>query len=273
MTLMEEEARRRKALEIQEQIMRTVTRKRGQEPKGVTTAAGTVSSAAEGRGGRGGSSGTPKKIASSSAAARAPEAEAGTRAKASGDPTGDARGKGASPAGTSGRPEAAERKKPNKRENEFMMNLMILRNTLAQNAPACRERAQKAGKWVWRDIRLMLRLVSKTQDAMLQTMPESRDEYYSSYAAGGHYELKMNGPIRNPRHVLITDMHLAAICEAAMENECVMCIRDGSEIGKCPLREALLEVAPPTEVQESRWRHCEYRGAAGDLIHGRDVTI
>ena len=244
MTLMEEEARRRKALEIQEQIMRKVTRTGGQGPSGVTTAAEAVQNAAEGPAGGAGRQKTGKKIATIPAAPAPSEAGAGP-----------------------------ERRKPNRRENEFMMNLMILRNTLAMNAPACRERARKAGRFVWRDIRLMLRLVNKTQEAMLQTMPEGRDEYYSSYAAGGHYELRMNGPIRNPRHVLITDMNLATICEAAIENECAMCFRDGSEIGKCPLREALLEVAPPTEIQESRWNRCEYRGAAGDLIHGRDTTI
>lgn len=42
-----------------------------------------------------------------------------------------------------------------------MLNLMILRNTLRTNAPSCRERARLAGKWVWRDIRLMLTLVNR----------------------------------------------------------------------------------------------------------------
>ena len=65
---------------------------------------------------------------------------------------------------------------PNRRENEFMMNLMILRNTLRTNAPACRERARLAGKWTWRDIRLMTTLVDRIQDAMLTTMPPQRDE-------------------------------------------------------------------------------------------------
>lgn len=166
-----------------------------------------------------------------------------------------------------------ERTKPDRRENEFMLNLMILRNTLVRNAPACRERARRAGKWIWRDIRLMLSLVARIQDALLRTMPESRDDYYRAYAENGHYEIRMNGPVRTSRHVLITDVHLGAICDAAMQSECVLCLREGKEISRCPLREALLEVALPSELQEGRWAKCEYRGAAGDLVHGRDVTI
>ena len=58
-----------------------------------------------------------------------------------------------------------------------------------------------------------------------------------------------------------------------MKSECILCMREGSEIGKCPLREALLETAVPTEIQEGRWEKCEYRDAAGKLVQGKDVTV
>ena len=155
-----------------------------------------------------------------------------------------------------------------------MMNLIVLRNTLRVNAPACRERARAAGKWIWRDIRLLLTLVDRIQGAMLETMPESRNEYYGNYAKWGHYELRIDGPVRNARQLLVTDMHLAAICEAAMENACIMCMKEGQEIGRCALREALLEVAPPTEIRTNeKWRECEYRDAAGRLVLGEEVTV
>ena len=165
--------------------------------------------------------------------------------------------------------------KPNRRENEFMMNLMILRNTMKRNAPACRERARLAGKWVWRDIRLMTILVERIQEKLLRTMPQSRDDYYRAYAQHGHYELHMDGPVRTARHILMTDKHAAALAEAAMKSECILCIREGSEIGQCPLREALLESAVPTAISDgdSLFRKCEYRDAAGKLIQGKDVSI
>ena len=165
--------------------------------------------------------------------------------------------------------------KPNRRENEFMLNLMILRNTLRTNAPSCRERARLAGKWVWRDIRLLTVLVERIQEKLLRTMPQSRDDYYRAYAQHGHYELHMDGPVRTPRHILMTDKHAAALAEAAMKSECILCMREGGEINRCELREALLEAAPPTNLDESNglFRKCEYRDAAGALVQGNDVTI
>lgn len=247
MTILEEESMRRKALEIQAQLAQSYTRGSGSADPRVTGAGAAANPQREGvRGGR-----KPplqaQKIAGSSAAARAPEAAART----------------------------TEKTKPNRRENEFMLNLMILRNTLRTNAPSCRDRARLAGKWIWRDIRLMLTLVDRIQGAMLTTMPESRDEYYSAYAKHGHYELHIDGPVKTARHLLVTDKHLGAICEAAMKSECILCMREGGEINRCELREALLEAAPPTNLDESDglFRKCEYRDAAGALVQGNDVTI
>lgn len=165
------------------------------------------------------------------------------------------------------------RTNPTKRENEMMLNLMILRNALHLYGPATRERAKRAGPTVWRDLRLLTVLVEKVQEALLKTMPQRRDDYYTTYAKHGHYELAMNGPIRNPRMVLISDKYLAALCEAAMEGECTQCFREGRQIGQCMLRQAMLEVAPPRELQDGRWLKCEYRDAAGSLICGEDITI
>ena len=249
MTLLEQEAMKRKAMAMQSEYF-PVTRNKSAGPPGVTEEPGILQTAAGGRGGRGGS----------------PSAGQKNREFFRGGPRPQSR----APAGEVREP---ARTKPNRRENEFMLNLMILRNTLRTNAPACRDRARAAGKWIWRDIRLMLTLVDRIQDALLKTMPESRDEYYTAYARHGHYELRIDGPVRTARHLLVTDQHLAAIAEAAMKSECVLCMREGSEIGQCPLREALLEAAAPTEVQDGLWRKCEYRDAAGQLIQGKQVTV
>ncbi len=167
-----------------------------------------------------------------------------------------------------------EKTKPNKRENEFMMNLMVLRNSLKRYAPACKDRAKRSGKWTWRNIRIMEALVDRIQDAMISTMPDSRNEYYAAYARNGHYELRIDGPVREAKYILITDIHMANLLEAVMENECVMCLKEGSEIGRCPIREALLEAAPPTEVQEDgRWVKCEYHEASRRLNRGEEVYV
>ena len=254
-----EEEKRRKAEEIHREIF-------GDRP---VPGKGTVPSAAEGVRAGAEAPASGEKIARSSAAARVPEAGRG--------PTGP---QSFVPEAEAPEPEETEipehlKSKPNKRENEFMLNLMVLRNTLLRNGPACRERAKLAGKWIWRDIRLATVLIDRIQGALLRTMPASREEYYTAYAHHGHYELHIDGPIRMPRQVLITDKHLGTICEAAMLSECIMCIREGNEIDHCELRDALLETAAPTAIQQgdSPFRKCEYKDAASQLLHGKDVTL
>ena len=253
-----EELARKFHAELMDRYGAMITRPGHPLPDHVIPAPGTLPMAAGGRAGRAEAPPEGQKIASSSAGARAPEARAAARAK---EPD----------------PEIPERlkTKPNRRENEFMLNLMILRNTMKRNAPACRERARLAGKWVWRDIRLLTVLVERIQEKLLRTMPESRDDYYRAYAQHGHYELHMDGPVRTARHILMTDKHAAALAEAAMKSECILCMREGSEIGQCALREALLESAVPTAIEDgdSLFRKCEYRDAAGALVQGKDVTI
>lgn len=174
------------------------------------------------------------------------------------------------PEGEPVKQEKVERTKPNKHENFFAMDLMILKNSLAVRSEAVRDRLKKVNKYAWRDLRLLISLTNRIQNQLLETMPESRMDYYSALARNGRYRLDIEGPIRQGRVVLISDIHLAQLCETVMENECIMCLRTGKEIENCPIRQALLEVAPPTEILEDK---CEYSNAAGQLIHGEDVTI
>ena len=163
-----------------------------------------------------------------------------------------------------------ERTKPNKAENFFMMDLMILKNSLAVRGSAVEDRLKRVNKYAKRDLALLFALVHKIQSQLMQTMPESRWEYYSTLARNGRYHLDIDGPIRQGRTVLISDINLASLCEAVMESECVMCLKTGKEVENCPIRQTLLEVSPPTEFLDYR---CEYADAAGQLINGKDVTI
>lgn len=163
---------------------------------------------------------------------------------------------------------------PNKYENHFMMDLLLLRNALMVRAEKVVDRLGMVNPHAWRDLRLLISLVERLQNQLIATMPDSRMEYYDALARHGRYHLDIDGPIRKGRAVVITDLKLAALCEAVMESECVMCLKDGKDIEKCPIRDALLEVAPPSETQiDGAVYRCEYAGAAGQLVEGLEVTI
>ena len=163
-----------------------------------------------------------------------------------------------------------EKTKPNKAENFFMMDLMILKNSLAVRMDAVKDRLKKVNRYGWRDLRLLFSLVDRIQSQLVQTMPESRLDYYAALARSGRYHLDIEGPVRQGRMVLISDIHLAQLCEAVMESECLMCLKTGNEVERCPIRQALLEVAPPTDIIGYS---CEYADAAGSLVRGEEVRI
>lgn len=169
---------------------------------------------------------------------------------------------------------ADEKKAPNADENALMMNLMILRNTLVTHGPSVKERLRKTPN-AWRDLCLLVRLVTKTQDRLLDTMPERRTAYYYSLAQHAKVAVELPGPAKRGRYIMIDEKKLAAITEAAMCGECAVCMRDGRDVKRCLIREALLEVAPPEEIRDSHTLAygCEYRDIASALVGQQEMTI
>lgn len=165
--------------------------------------------------------------------------------------------------------------KPARGENNLMLNLMILRNGLMKYGEDIRERCYAAGPTVWRDLRLMLAMLCRVQDALLETMPERRKEYYEMYRQNARYVMEVQKPVRPAHQMIMTDVLAGAMAEAAMENECLLCTRCGKDVEKCLVREAMLEVAPPTVMRdvESHFDDCEYQEAARQLVRGDMVTV
>lgn len=164
--------------------------------------------------------------------------------------------------------------KPNKFENMFLIDLMILRNSLIGKGAKCLERLGMADPEAGKHINELLELVTRMEEDMFETMPKSRVEYYDTLRRFGRYALKMEGPIRQGRTVLITDTYLSAVMEAAMESECLTCFRTGAEIDRCMIRKALLETSPPTEIRpDESETACEYRNCVGQLLRDETVTV
>jgi len=157
------------------------------------------------------------------------------------------------------------RKNPNKHENELMLDLMIVRSSLAEHAPAVRER-MRCFPYAWRDLCLVQRLVDKLQRQLLATMPPQRYSYYNAVARNAEFIINMGGPVRQDRYIRISEEKLGRLTACAIEGACGLCFRDGREVARCGLRDALLEVAPPPEIEDNPdWSRCEYRQIAGKL--------
>lgn len=179
--------------------------------------------------------------------------------------------------GAAGRGEGCRPKvtKVTRGENELLLALLVLRNQLMRYSPDIRQRCRDAGRWTWRDLRLMLAMIDRVQAAVRPTLPERRKEYYDAYIRNGRYEMHIERPVRVAHHVLIRDTLLAALCEGVMETECLLCTREGADVERCLIREALMEAAPPSGYrgESSRWDACEYMEPARQLTRGEDVRV
>lgn len=166
-----------------------------------------------------------------------------------------------------------EREMPNKKENIFIQDIMILRNDLVRYSESVRARlASFPG--AWRDIRLMLYLVRKIQALLLDTLPDKKVAQLQNIALHGKFFIEMPGPVRKNRFVTLAEGDLSVLMQAAMSNECVMCLREGKEIKRCPLRAALIAAAPPEKIIENPpLLGCEYRDIGCAIVRGETVEL
>lgn len=167
-----------------------------------------------------------------------------------------------------------EQTMPNRGEHQFLCDTMILRNSLVKHQEAVRDRLRNYGyRWAWRDIRLLISLVTRLQNQLIGTMPPRRQAYYDRLATAGVYRVEFQGPT-DKRYVWADAEDLAALTEAAMLTECAMCVREGRELRECRLRQALLALAPLTQADEDDvFAVCEYRGTASSLIAGDETRL
>lgn len=170
--------------------------------------------------------------------------------------------------------DARGRTNPTRAEHAAIVDLMIVRNDLIKNGEALKERLS-GHKNAWRDLRLLITLVNRLQDMLRDTLPDKRVLYYEKLGAHGRNIVDIPGPVPPPWHILMSADKLAAITAAAMEAECAMCVRDGKEVARCRLREALIEAAPPDAYTDtdSPFAVCEYRDAGSKLACGKEVRI
>lgn len=157
----------------------------------------------------------------------------------------------------------------NRRENEFFIQLLLMRNNLYSNADDVKERL-KDFPGDWRDLKLILKLGEKIQNHLSSTIPSDKLVRYKQLVEIGRYTLEFPGASPKGRYKLMDVDDLSHLAEAAIKGQCGLCMAEGRDVKRCPLREALLVVAPPAKISAVG---CEYRHVAGDLEAGREVAI
>ena len=157
----------------------------------------------------------------------------------------------------------------NRKESSFFVDLILLRNTMFKNLDAMKDRL-KAFPGDWEDLQDFVEKAERIQNNLSNTIPPEKLLRYKQLVERGRYYMDLQGPIPKKDYRLIDSKELSDVAEAAIKGECALCMAEGREVKRCKLRNALLTIAPPTEVSKYK---CEYRSVAGDLIAGREVVL
>lgn len=101
----------------------------------------------------------------------------------------------------------------------------------------------------WRQYRLIESALHRLLGDMYQTLTVKSLQRIKNMMQYGEVKIAI-APIE--RHALgyvtVHEKDLALVVTTAMQGECAMCIKDGDDVKRCPLRKALWEMMPPDEV-------------------------
>lgn len=112
----------------------------------------------------------------------------------------------------------------------------------------------------WRQYRLVESALTSLIAGLYDTMPAKQVLRVEHMMQHGEVKIDLAPVAKNTLgYLTVHENDLAVIATAAMQGECAMCIKDGDEIKKCPLRKALWEIATPDELPKFG---CRYRAGA-----------
>lgn len=116
----------------------------------------------------------------------------------------------------------------------------------------------------WRQWRLMAVTLDHLLTALYDSMTPRNLRHLENISDHGEIIIRLRPAVRVPEHTLVNEDDLRTLVNAAMASECSICLRQGREIDRCPLRAALMNICPPYEDPNTS---CGYQMVAisGDL--------
>lgn len=153
------------------------------------------------------------------------------------------------------------------REMKAIEMLAALDSRLVQAGDAMRPRLKRIPNG-WRQWRLITSSVERLLLQIYDTLPRKNLMYMHNLCQNGEVVIRFVPVTRAPEWMMILDEDLKLLLNAAMASECAVCLRDGPEVRRCPLRGALQRLAP---AHDECATGCEYRNVAIRCELGRYV--
>lgn len=151
-----------------------------------------------------------------------------------------------------------EQEKMTGRERAGVLYMAALDDQLQKAGPVLRERLRSASPTAWRDWRLAQRLVTKTINAVVDTLPDKDIRWLAHNLEHGTLQVVLPGVVKRADYAIVEESDLRALGLAAMRNECRYCMKTPVEAKRCKLHKVLEWVAPMPERPRNELSLCAY---------------
>lgn len=151
-----------------------------------------------------------------------------------------------------------DRRPMNGREMRVIEYLAAMDSKIVESGEALRDRLRDVPNG-WRQWRLMASTLSRLLVQLYDLMPVKNLRHIQNICNHGEVLIRVRPASRVPEYMLVNEDDLRIMVNASMAAECAICLKDGKEIERCPLRRAMLNIAPPYDDPPTG---CGYRDVA-----------
>ena len=127
----------------------------------------------------------------------------------------------------------------------------------------------RAEKDLWRQYRIARTAIEKVLDGLYATLPRKTTWHMQKLCQFGEVVIRPKAVIPYDDVQIVPTGDLKEVINAAMASECAVCLRDARGQKKCPLRRALMSIAPPGGLRKDSL--CEYHDAARESEYGKYI--
>lgn len=121
----------------------------------------------------------------------------------------------------------------------------------------------------WRDYRIAVKAAERAIDKLYDIVPESTLKHMVDVAEHCEIYIKPKGAVQSVTAQVVQNSDLIYLINAAMKDNCAMCVEDCIGVKKCKLRKALQNIAPPNKLMASGV--CPYRDVAAQCELGEYI--
>ena len=146
----------------------------------------------------------------------------------------------------------------NRREKHGLEMMMACASEMHKNAPALKERLTMIDRRGYAYYRMALGLMDKALGLVYDTTPVRQLKQMYAICKSGAVQLTTSPALTPANYTAVKNSDLNKLCGAAVNERCLLCVKDGTEARNCELRKTLMTLWPPNELP--KFGDCPYQG-------------